>query len=209
MTTISLTLPTRPPTARLATYPPRMAANAGLHESSLDDRFADGAAESLREAFDRHGATVYTYCRRTLPADQAQEAAQDVFVSAWRNHHRYHPERGPLVAWLLGIARHRVIDRARAEQRHLSRRSATDVADRPETLAPADDATDELADRLVVADALRHLPERAQRCLRLHFLDGFTHDEIAHRTGVPLGTVKSDIRRGLDRLRRHLEGDHG
>jgi RNA polymerase sigma-70 factor (ECF subfamily) len=58
---------------------------------------------------------------------------------------------------------------------------------------------------LLVAEAMRELPDRAQRVIRLAFFDDLSHQEIAERTSLPLGTVKSDIRRGLERMRRHLE----
>ena len=75
---------------------------------------------------------------------------------------------------------------------------ATDLADAGSV------AIERVADRLVVAHALAELPERARRLISLAYIDGLTHEEIANATGTPLGTVKSDIRRGLGRLRARV-----
>lgn len=196
------------PTGFAGSAYPRLVSARPLQEPmSLDDRFAAGDESSLREAFEKWGAAVYTFCRRSLPDDLAQEAMQDVFVDAWRKRERFDPERGTVISWLMGIARNRVIDRHRAESRHSRRRDATDVHEDHELL-DVDDARstgDHVADRIVVADALDRLPDRAKQVIRFAYFDRLSHAEIAERTGIPLGTVKSDIARGLERIRRDLE----
>lgn len=154
---------------------------------------------SLRSAYDAHGPLVYSFCRRTLGDERAKDVTQEVFVSAWRARHRFDPAKGSLAGWLMGITKNRLIDNVRAEKRHSDRRA--DDADRD---IPVDPAVDRIGDRMLVADALRTLPDRSRRAIELAYIEGLTHQEIAEQTDLPLGTVKSDIRRGLIRLRDHL-----
>lgn len=169
---------------------------------------------SLRRIYDEHGAVVYRFCSQTLPAHLADEATQDVFVQAWRNRDRFDPNRGSMVAWLIGIAKLRVIDIARREQRHSGRRADLDHYEhhdqgRSQAANRVDDHADAQVDRLatkaVVASALQRLPERQRQVVALAYVEGLTHQEISTRTATPLGTVKSDIRRGLQTIRQHVE----
>jgi RNA polymerase sigma factor (sigma-70 family) len=202
---------------RVVTRPPRtqrparcrryarlvMTADPGEHDTAdaqLDASFAAGDDAVLRAAYDAHGSTIYTFCRRSLPEDRAKDVTQEVFVSAWRARSTFDPARGTLGGWLMGIAKNRVIDNVRSERRHDDRRSDAEVAD----LAVRSDA-ELLGDRLLVSEVLAQLPDRARTAVRLAYFDDLTHAEIAERTGVPLGTVKSDIRRALTRMRDQLE----
>ncbi|MDH3302150.1 MAG: sigma-70 family RNA polymerase sigma factor [Acidimicrobiia bacterium] len=172
--------------------------------SSLEERFRDGGPGALAEAYDAHGSLVYSFCRRRLDAETARDVTQEVFVSAWRSHHRYDPDKGSLRGWLMSITKNRVVD----TYRHRSRRPETvSVYDGepPPDPAQAEISIGRIADRMVLAQAMTELPERARKAVELSFYDQLTHEEIATRTGIPLGTVKSDIRRSLLKLRRNLE----
>ena len=173
-------------------------------ERTLDIEFAAGRAP-LRDVYDRHGSLVYSICRRSLDAEAAKDVTQEVFLSAWRGRHQFDPDRGALGAWLVGITKRRVIDHLRSERRHADRRADEDAA------TPIEHPThiDRLADRMLVADGLRQLPPDTRRLVELAFVEGLTHHEIAERTGTPLGTVKSSIRRGLLRVKAHMESNHG
>lgn len=175
-----------------------------LHEVpppvELDDLFADGDESLLREVYDRYGALVHGICRRTLPAEDADEVTQQVFLDAWQSRSRYDPAKGSLAGWLVGITRFKVVDRTRARVRHERVRVGA-VPERPAAVSDVD----RVADRLLVQDALDSLPERQRRVVELAFFGGCTHAEVATSLGLPLGTVKSHIRRGLGTLRRHLE----
>jgi RNA polymerase sigma-70 factor (ECF subfamily) len=166
-------------------------------------RFAGGDEAVLREAYDAHGSLVYSICLRSLPEDRAKDVTQEVFVSAWRARERFDPSRGSLAAWLVGITKNRIIDNVRSEQRHASRRSNVEAAD-----TPVEPEVERIADQMMVAAALEVVPERGRTAIRLAYFEGLTHPEIAQRTGVALGTVKSDIRRGLEKVRRHMETSH-
>ncbi len=178
-----------------------------LTESELDDelaaRFAAGDESSFRLVYDRCADMVHTYCRRSLGPHRAADVTQEVFLAAWRSRERYRPEAGSLAGWIMGIARFKVIDQLRAEYR--SPRPVDTDGEAPEGSVDGPDPV-AMGERMLVAEALSSLPERAQHIVRLAFYEDLTHAQIVERTGHPLGTVKSDIRRGLERMRRHLEG---
>ena len=160
--------------------------------------FRRGDDEALRLAYEAHGAAVHTYCAQTV-GDAAADVTQEVFVAAWRHRERYDHERGPLVAWLIGIARFKVLDHLRK-----IKRVPTPLDTVPDVAAL--DAADRLAQELMVHAALAELPPQRRLLVEMAFFTDLTHHEIAQRTGIPIGSVKSDIRRGLLRLRSILEG---
>ena len=168
--------------------------------SDLDATFTDGPPDVLRRAYDRHNRLVYTFCRRSVGAELANDVTQEVFITAWKQRHRFDPDRGVLAGWLVGIARYKILEALRRRQLYL-------IDDRGLSAAGlvSPDSVGALADRLVLADALGQLPSRTQTLITMAFLEQLTHAEIAERTGLPLGTVKSDIRRGLERLRRQMD----
>lgn len=156
----------------------------------------------LRVAYERWGGLVLRYARKLLPNDaDAEDVTQQTFVAAWDRRASYDPALGGLAGWLLGIARHKVADRLRVIARQ--DRAVSKVALLP---VRTDDGTeDALARRLLILDALQRLPEERRTALELAFYEDLTHRTIAERLDLPLGTVKSHIRRGLDQLRREME----
>jgi RNA polymerase sigma factor (sigma-70 family) len=170
--------------------------------SSLDRLFADGDDRALRSAYEAHGSLVYTFCKRTVGAETAHDVTQEVFLAAWRARDRFDPDRGTLAGWLIGIAKNKILDSLRRRQVYL-----IGDEDLPAASVTADQV-DTTADRMLLANALGELTPRARRVVELAYLNDMTHDQIAQHTSLPLGTVKSDIRRGLDRLRLHLERSH-
>lgn len=164
--------------------------------------WSEGDASALQQAYQRFGSLVFTYCNRSLnDRDAAADCTQDTFVSAWKARERYDASKGSLAGWLLGIARYRVLDTLRRQ-----RRVATPVDDLPETLTSFDHG-DDIARQLLVARALESLPERAREVVELAFVTQLSHSEIAERLALPLGTVKSDVRRALIQLRVTLGGE--
>jgi RNA polymerase sigma-70 factor (ECF subfamily) len=189
----------------VATRHPAAADVTPLREiDDVDAAFSKGGAGALELAYDAYGTMVFTMCRRVLGPDLAADATQEVFVSAWRAHAQFDPQRGSLAGWLTGITRHRIVDVLRAQQRH---KVVGDVA--PDSEATPAAAVDDIVERVLLNDALERLPDSSKRLIELAFFEHLTHAEIAERCALPLGTVKSDIRRGLARLRRHMERDHG
>jgi RNA polymerase sigma-70 factor (ECF subfamily) len=172
-------------------------------DAEVSARWVAGDADALRIAYERFGSLVFTFCSRSLfDRDAAADCTQETFVSAWRSRDGYDPARGSLAGWLIGIARFKVLDALRAGRRVPAPHDSI-----PEQAQAVNGEADErLADRLLVAHALDTLAPRARRVVELAFYSDLTQAEIAETTGLPLGTVKSDLRRGLQRLRAHLEG---
>ncbi len=159
----------------------------------------------LRDAYDRFGRAVFHLATRTLAnRDDAEDVTQTTFVAAWLGRETFDPARGSLLGWLLGIARRKVVDRMRARAREA--RITETVRHQPEAGTSGVDP-DQVVDRLVIADELAQLPTDQRRMLELAFFDDLTHQQIAQATGVPLGTVKSHIRRGMQSLKRRWEVD--
>ncbi|MFC6695349.1 RNA polymerase sigma factor [Nocardioides daphniae] len=169
----------------------------------------DGDRDCLEEVYRRWSPLVHSVALRALGAHhEAEDVTQQVFISAWRSRHTLTPTDHALPAWLIGITRHRVADRLAERARDAQKvASAAAREARPatddEALAP--DATGGVVDRLVLAQQVDDLGEPRRTILRLAFHEDLTHEQISTRTGLPLGTVKSHLRRGLVHLRRTLE----
>jgi RNA polymerase sigma-70 factor (ECF subfamily) len=176
----------------------------GDDEDALAEEWARGADGIVRRVWERYGTLVHTYCLRALgDRDAAADCTQETFVSAWRSRDRFDRSRGSLPGWLLGIARHRVHDTYRVRARTPETHSG-EPADHSEPSTARE--ADELVERLLVADALTRLTPRARQIVELAYYGGLSQSEIAERLELPLGTVKSDTRRALHRLRDALEG---
>jgi len=180
----------------------------GIHiVDDVESAFRHGSDDGLRLAYETHGALVHTFCRRSLP-DAAADLTQEVFLAAWRAREQFDPSRGPLQAWLIGIAKNKVIDAHRKSGRRVQtvRSSTSDGSvERAQPGADPTETVERLANRMLLTEGLQELPERGRQVIELAFFGDLTHSEIAERTGLPLGTVKSDIRRGLTRLRSFVE----
>lgn len=171
---------------------------------SLDEAFARGDAD-LREVYDAHSSLVYSLCRRALGAEAAKDATQEVFVSAWRKRDQFDATKGALGAWIVGITKRRIIDQLRSEGRHADRR-AEEVAD--DRAPSGDPPPDRVVDRMFAADLLAKLPSRTREVIELVYVHDLTHREVADQTGLPIGTVKSDIRRGIMKIRDEMKVSH-
>lgn len=174
-------------------------------DDELAERLRDGDEKALRTAYERHGGAVLYLAQRLLGnrAD-AEDVLQVTFVAAWTGRDSYDPQRGTMLGWLLGIARRKAVDRLRSVARDVRVTESVRAQ-----LAPPDgrETPERIVDRLVVADELGRLPDEQRRTLELAFFDDLTHPQIAAVTGLPLGTVKSHIRRGMANLRRRWEVD--
>ena len=174
-----------------------------VNPKETEAAFRSGSEQGLAAAYNDHGALIHTLCARSHPG-AAADITQEVFLAAWKARDRFDPSRGPLAAWLVGIAKNKIIDTYRKQGRQVPEVIDADGT-RVDRVPEGRSAIDHLGDRLLVTEALATLPERPRHIVELAFYQDLTHDQIAEQTNVPLGTVKSDIRRGLARLRRYLE----
>ncbi|MCO7222399.1 RNA polymerase sigma factor [Klenkia sp. PcliD-1-E] len=172
-------------------------------DDEVGRRFAAGDEQALAWAYERWGAQLHGMAVRAMgPGPEAEDVVQQSFVSAWTGRHGFRPEAGPLPAWLTGICRHRVADAWARRER--DRRAAEAAAGTAAPTAP-DPLDRAVTDRVLVLGELEQLGQPQRGIIELAFYADLTHSEIAERTGLPLGTVKSHIRRSLERLRSRLE----
>ena len=137
---------------------------------------------------------------------EAEETLQDIFVTIWKSADKYHPERGKASTWLISLTRNRAIDRLRSRQR---RDKLVEDARAKSNLPDFDDQSpetpliaSELSER--VHESLKTLPEDMRTVLELAFFHSLTQNEISEYLNQPLGTVKSRIRRAMERVRASL-----
>jgi RNA polymerase sigma-70 factor, ECF subfamily len=164
-------------------------------------RMAAGDREAFARFYDRYAPLVFPLILRLVrDRSDAADVLQDVFWEAWQGAATYDAARGTPEAWMITRARTRAIDRIRA----VRRRSATFVppVDEGQAPAPTDaDAAERAEDRGVIRTALQTLPPPQREVIELAYYAGLTQTEIAERIRQPLGTVKTRIRLGLERLR--------
>lgn len=171
---------------------------------ALAVRFRAGHEDALGEVYDRWSSLVHTYALRALgDAHDAEDVTQQVFVAAWRSRETMTPGPSTFPAWLLGIARHKISDARAARARDVRRIEAVAAVTPSGEVVGTEDVME--PDRLVVRQAVDEMGEPRRTIMLLAFWQDLTHADIAASTGLPLGTVKSHLRRGLTQLHRTLE----
>ena len=176
---------------------------ASLPDYALLERIAGRDAGALGELYDRHSRLLYGLILRIVrDRSEAEEILQEVFVLVWNRVATYSPGLGPPVAWLVGIARNRAIDRLRANG---ARRRAIESA-RIEVESKEDPEADAAGgeQQMAIRHALETIPREQRELIEEAYFLGFTHSELAERHQLPLGTVKTRIRTGLLALRQQL-----
>jgi RNA polymerase sigma-70 factor (ECF subfamily) len=171
-------------------------------------RFAAGDEQALAWAYERWGGRLHGMAVRAFgPGPEAEDVTQQTFVAAWTGRDGYRSDRGPLPAWLIGICRHKIADAWQRldRQRRVTEAATVDARSVREGEGGAVDTA--VADRVLLLGELDLIGQPQRGIIELAFFEDLTHTEIAARTGLPLGTVKSHIRRTLERLRTRLEVD--
>jgi RNA polymerase sigma-70 factor, ECF subfamily len=183
------------------------------NDYQLMQHIAERQADALAALFDRHGPAVYALGLRMLrEPGLAEELLSDVFLEIWTRCERYDPSRAAPVTYVMILARSRAIDRRRSTGHSVTATEALDDSSQnaptAKTPNPADSALhDEL--RGQIRKAMQQLEPDQRQAVELSFFDGLSHSEIAAKLGKPLGTIKSQIRKGLIRLRDGLRTDNG
>ncbi len=167
-------------------------------------RIAVGEAAAVQECIDRYGGLVQSLARRFCGhRDEVDDAVQEVFIDLWRKAARYDPALSAEIAFVTMIARRRLIDHSRRRKEVASAGRADDEL--PGKMSAAGEARVEICDEADhAAKALAKLRPEQQRVLKLAIYDGLSHEQIANATELPLGTVKTHVRRGLARVRELL-----
>lgn len=162
-------------------------------------RVAAGDANAVQECLDRFGPLVWSLVRGSISdPGLAEDVVQEVFIDLWRSAGRYDESRSSESTFVATIARRRVIDQRRKQGRRPAHEVLEDEREgEPDTGLVSVETADEAAQAMQALEVLR--PDQ-RRVLKLAILQGMTHQEISTSIGMPLGTVKSHVRRGLDRV---------
>lgn len=165
--------------------------------STILQRVARGEPDAFEECLSTYGALVWRLVRRFAAARaDAEDAVQDVFIALWRNAGRFDPALSPESAFVTLVARRRLIDRNRRSRARPAQGASLEELTEPPAVAP-DPGPDQRDEAALVLAAVEELDGRERRLLRLALHQGLSHSEIAAREELPLGTVKSTLRRAL------------
>ncbi len=171
-------------------------------DQPLLTRIASGDQTAVRACLVRYGGLIWSLARRFSSDAECEDAVQEIFIELWKNAVRFDPERGSEITFIATIARRRLIDRRRRQ----GRRPKPDPL--PVEFAGEGGAPDlrlETSEEAGVArKAFQQLRPEQQKVLKLSIYDRWSHQQIADRLDMPLGTVKSHLRRGLARVRELL-----
>jgi RNA polymerase sigma-70 factor (ECF subfamily) len=164
--------------------------------------------EAMALVMEAHGRAVLGYLTQMLgDRATAEDVLQQVLLEIWQRAASYDPDRAGLLTWALTIARSRAIDELR--RRVPEPVDPTQLAFHAESAAGSPSEVDELLEQWRMAGLLERLPRDEASLLRLRFYDGLSQSEIADRTGIAMGTVKSRMVKGLCQLRDLLEAEEG
>ncbi len=203
-------MPTDAATSTLDRTRTRMSSRepAGPRDEDLLRRVEGGDDGAFRELFARYAAVAHALAFRVVrQAQVAEEIVQEAFLAVWQSAERYDRARGSVRAWLMGTVHHRAVDAVRREQ---AQRRRTDEAATSAPVVVEDPADDVLSvidrprERGLVRRALADLPAEQRDVIERMYYDGLSQTQIAERTGLPLGTVKSRTLLGMRRLRERL-----
>jgi RNA polymerase sigma-70 factor (ECF subfamily) len=177
-------------------------------DRALVDQVKAGSADALSRLYDGHAGRVFALARRIVARpEDAEEVVQDVFAQVWRDAGRYDATRSTVAGWIVMLARTRAVDRLRA--RHARPDHDRGVEPSPAMALAASTADPESAtiaarDATAVRIAMHALPDSQRSLVELAYFEGLSHTELAERTGVPLGTVKTRLRTAMGALRMAL-----
>ncbi|MCU1594847.1 MAG: sigK [Frankiales bacterium] len=180
----------------------------GLDDRALVARVTEGDGGALEALYARYGRACFGLARRILTDEQfAQDVVQEVFLTVWRDAHKFDASRGGFSSWLLSMTHHKAVDAVRREENLRKRRTTSELLEDREVDGPqVHDEVWSTLRRSRVREAMHTLPEPQKEALVLAYFGGYTQREIAGITNTPLGTVKTRMLAGMKRLKEGLEG---
>ncbi len=180
-----------------------------LDDVALFARIKGGDADAFAEFYDRHSSLLFGVAMGILgESHEAEDVLQDACVLLWERAPLHDPRLGKPLAWAVTLTRNKAIDRLRARRRATGLMEAVAAETEPVAASPEETsrATSAGEEAEAIRNALETLSESQREALRLGYFLGLTQQEIAGRLGLPLGTVKARMRRGMVALRDAMEG---
>ncbi|MDG2422622.1 MAG: sigma-70 family RNA polymerase sigma factor [Phycisphaerales bacterium] len=165
-------------------------------------RIAAGEESAVAELYDRFGGLVFRVARQLLPTQpEAEDAVQEIFVRLWQTAERFDPQRAKLITWVMLIARRHLIDQLR--RKSVRPKSTSMEQDALQSIPQGQQGAPEYQHEQATAlqRCLADLPELQRVVIERSYLQGFTLREVSRQLDAPLGTVKSALSRGLQKLR--------
>jgi RNA polymerase sigma-70 factor (ECF subfamily) len=176
------------------------------HDQELMQRIQARDQQALDELYTQYGGAVYSLALRIVHDVQpAEELTQDIFMRVWEYPQKWDPHKGKLISWLLTVTRYAAIDWLRATQRRPDQRAA--YIDEETTSGGRRYASPDWQSGHTMRALLNELPAEQRLVLELAFFGGMTHQDLADTLKLPLGTVKTRVRLGLQKLRQ-MWGEH-
>ena len=181
----------------------------GLDDEELMERLYFRDLQAFRALYQRYGNLVYSASLRVVRDTQiAEDMVQEIFLRIWRKPDAYVAQRGRFVTWLTSVTRNRAVDEVRSRSRRYRHETASPEEQEREIAAPDSNdpaLTAELSDqRRLILGAMSEIPSEQREVIELAYFGGLTQQEIAERLSQPLGTVKTRIRLGMQKLRSAL-----
>lgn len=183
-----------------------------LRDDELVRRIGGRDLKAFETLYDRYGDLVYSVSLRILgDAHMAEDVTQDVFTRVWHQPQQFDVQRGKFTTWLLSIARNRSIDHRRSQARRHRHEALSPIDAEDDVFASSDERDDPALatvlqdERAAVRRAMDVLPQEQRLAIALAYFDGLTQQEIANKLGQPLGTVKTRIRLGMQKMRAALQ----
>jgi len=185
-----------------------------LPDDVLVRRMTDGDSRALEVLYDRYGRIVYSFALRIV-GDRllAEEVLQEAFTRCWRQSERFELAKGNLASWLLSITHNLAIDEVRKRQRRPQRADLVDITDvlrgQEDTTVDVEEAAEASELREQIQRAMALLPDAQRQVIELAYFGGLTQREVAALLNEPLGTVKTRMRLGMQKLKELLPAQEG